>query len=325
MVRIAVIGAGQLGSRHLQALSLLDRPASIQVVDPSAASLEVSRERFGQVAGNSNVQGVEYLEDIGGLADELDVAVVATNADVRRRVVEDLLARKKVRYIILEKVLFQRPEDFEEAGRLLEANGVRAWVNCPRRMWPYYRKINELFHGARRVEYSVSGSQLGIGCNAIHYLDHLAFLTGQSDVSLYGDLLDSEVAPSKRAGFVEFTGTLHGYVGSNPIAITSYGEGEVPPLILITSDRARCLIREGEGKAWVAESARGWSWEEVSFTVPYQSQLTHLVVQKILDSDGCDLTGYQESAKLHLPFINTLTDFVKQQKSLEDFKTCPIT
>ena len=46
---IAVIGAGEVGSRHLQALALLKRPVKIFVVDPSNESLRIAKERFQQV------------------------------------------------------------------------------------------------------------------------------------------------------------------------------------------------------------------------------------------------------------------------------------
>ena len=46
MKTVLVIGAGQLGSRHLQALKLVQNDLSISVVDPFQASLDVAKERF---------------------------------------------------------------------------------------------------------------------------------------------------------------------------------------------------------------------------------------------------------------------------------------
>ena len=55
MINIAVIGAGQIGSRHLQALSQLNRLTNIQIVDPDYKSLERAREIFLQVQKNKNI------------------------------------------------------------------------------------------------------------------------------------------------------------------------------------------------------------------------------------------------------------------------------
>ena len=46
MINIAIIGAGELGSRHLQALAHLEEDATIQVVDSSEESRQITMERF---------------------------------------------------------------------------------------------------------------------------------------------------------------------------------------------------------------------------------------------------------------------------------------
>lgn len=325
MVKLAVIGAGQLGSRHLQALSLIDREASIQVVDPISTSLEIAKTRFSEVCGSGNVRGVTYLNRISDLWDELDLVVVATNADVRMAVVEELLSLKKVRYIILEKVLFQKLDDYDVVGDLLTQKNVKAWVNCPKRVWPFYRELKEKFNGVERIDYTVSGSDLGIGCNAIHYIDNLAYLTGQIKFTLFNDQLDPETIPSKRQGFIEFTGTLYGYTEKRSrITITSYHGGDVPPLVQISSDSVRCLIMENQDKALISDKKDSWSWQEIKFTSPYQSQLTHMVVQKILNTGKCDLPNFEESSSLHTPLLEALTTHLKKKVS-EEIEICPIT
>ncbi|MGQ0523503.1 MAG: Gfo/Idh/MocA family oxidoreductase, partial [Betaproteobacteria bacterium] len=131
MRQIALIGAGQLGSRHLQGLALLDRPARVTVVDPVEASLATAKERFAQVK-QGKVEAV-FTQKFEDLPEVLDGAVVATGADRRREAIERLLARSRVRVALLEKVLFQRIDDYGAVGALLEKSGTRAWVNCSQR------------------------------------------------------------------------------------------------------------------------------------------------------------------------------------------------
>jgi len=325
MLNIAIIGAGQIGSRHLQALSQLNRLTNIQIVDPNYKSLKRARERFLEIQKNENVQKVEYLKNIVDLSNNLELVIIATTSDVRRKVIEKLLLQKKVHYLILEKVLFQRIEDFAIVNNLLEQNNVKAWVNCPFRTIYFYKQLRAKFKNAKRVDYRVSSSNLGIGCNSIHYLDLFTFLTGQTIFTLFSDQLDSKIIMSKRPGFLEFTGTLYGISsrGSN-IAVTSYLKGNAPLIISINSELVNCLIREDEGKAWISEKANNWMWEEVSFTIPYQSQITNLVVQEILDTGKCDLTNYEESWNIHIPFLKSLIFHLQKQK-MEDINSCPIT
>jgi len=325
MINIAIIGAGQIGSRHLQALSQLNRITNIQIVDPDCESLERARERFLQVQKNKNVQNVEYLKNIVDLNNNLELVIIATTSDVRKEVIEKLLLQKKVRYVILEKVLFQKIKDFAVVNNLLIQNNIKAWVNCPRRIIKFYRQLKSKFREAKKVDYRVSSSNLGIGCNSIHFLDLFTFLTGQTNFVLFSDQLDSNIIMSKRPEFLEFTGTLYGTSsrGSN-IAITSYLKGSAPLIISINSEVISCLIRESEGKAWISEKANNWIWEEVSFTIPYQSQITNLVVQDILDTGKCELTNYEESWNIHIPLLKSLIFYLQKQK-MEDINLCPIT
>lgn len=127
---VAIIGAGNLGSRHLQALALTDIPLAVQVVDPSEKSLDVAKERWQEMPINPLVERVTFHKELDELNGNFDVVIVATSSKPRRAVVEKLLAKNKVRYMILEKVLFPRLSDYEDVGRLLERHNVKAWVNC---------------------------------------------------------------------------------------------------------------------------------------------------------------------------------------------------
>ena len=52
MKNIALIGCGQLGSRHLQALAFVKHKVKIQVVDSSSDSLKIAEIRFKEVSQN---------------------------------------------------------------------------------------------------------------------------------------------------------------------------------------------------------------------------------------------------------------------------------
>ena len=56
MVNVAIIGAGQLGSRHLSSLALSVNDLEIQVVDPFQGSLEVAKSRFEEANPKDNIR-----------------------------------------------------------------------------------------------------------------------------------------------------------------------------------------------------------------------------------------------------------------------------
>ena len=136
-VKLAVIGCGNVGTRALQALAKLDGAARFYAMDPDERGHDLARQRLSELSATTrpNVSCVKRIDD---LPDDIDLALITTCADVRRAVVDSLLDHARVRYLILEKFLFQKPSDFAAVGERLESAETIAWVNCTRRAWPGY-------------------------------------------------------------------------------------------------------------------------------------------------------------------------------------------
>ena len=56
---IAIIGGGQLGSRHLQGLAMSSKHYRINVVDPNKKALAIAKQRYFEVSKKQNVRVVE--------------------------------------------------------------------------------------------------------------------------------------------------------------------------------------------------------------------------------------------------------------------------
>lgn len=316
MVNIVLIGAGQIGCRHLQALASLPTAASLWVVDPLVESLRAARARWAEAGGHSRVAFVTHVE---GICPSPEVVIVATNSDVRRQAVEAVLSVSSPAFFILEKVLFQRPEDFNAVASRLAAAGARAWVNCPRRMWPVYHQIRA--RTTAPIEMRVSGANWGLACNAIHFLDLFAFLTGVSSVSLANGL-DPGHYESKRPGFREVTGTIRADFGTAGRAtLTSLADGGGGLVVEATGLGHTWRIDEASAGQTLLNSLDG-STKEERFDVLYQSQLTHRVVEQLLAEGTCALTSFEESARLHIPLLSLLSTHLHGPGQVN---ACPIT
>ncbi len=323
--KIALIGAGQLGSRHLQALALLEVPAQISVIDPSESGLELARERFAQVEGHQRHELV-LLSSLDILKEkELDLVVVATNSAVRHKIVMNLLTNFQVSYLVLEKFLFQRIADYSEVGERLKETGTRCFVNCPRRMFPTYREIHRLISDQKQLHMEVVGNNWGLGCNGIHFVDLFQWLSGEQVIE-WENRLDPELLESKRKGYIEFSGRIEGFTNSGKtINITSFQSGVTNNSIRISTPGHRFLVAETFAKV-IHEKLDGEKpeLEELDFSMLFQSQLTNKVAMQLFDSGSCDLTPYSESMEAHLPFLRLMLKHYntnQQQKS----DICPIT
>lgn len=323
MKNITLIGAGQLGSRHLQALAQVKQAISIQVIDSSIDSLKVAEARFKEVSGNFK-GNISFHTDISYLEKEIDIAIIATNSKVRRGVIEQMIANSKVEYLILEKVLFVKTGDYEAVQTLLTENNIKTWVNCPRRMMPFYQDLQKELSGT--IHFTATGNAWGLGCNGIHLLDLFAFLTQSSNLVLSNELIDKTIIESKRAGYIEFTGTITGFTDKYSFHITSFPNDVSPLHININTPNVRYSIQEGAtGKVWISKLENAWKWEEASFSMPFQSQLTNLVVDELLEKGNCSLTTFKESSTLHLLFLNNLISFLRKVNNTNSIDECLIT
>lgn len=309
MKNICLIGAGQLGSRHLQAFKAVSTPLNITVVDPFPASLKLAQERYKAASGSGN-HPVRYISRFEELSGTYDIAIVATNSDVRRSVIEELLTRASVRYLILEKILFQKKEDYSIIGNLLQSKSCQAWVDCSMRTMPFYHDLKKKIHAP--LIYFVTGSHYGFISTAIHYIDHMAYLTDCYDYKLITDGLDPKPILSKRPGFLEMSGTIAVHFKDGSFgSFTYFPQGTAPVHLEIHSAHGRVISRENEQKSFLASAETEWLWQESDAPIPFQSQMTTTVIEDILKTGHCRLTPYKESTHLHLTLLEGLAAFLK--------------
>jgi predicted dehydrogenase len=320
--QLAIIGAGQLGSRHLQALATVDFPVSIQVVDPSSQSLETAQLRFEQMPNSQNVNSVRFLSAVNDLEGQLDFCIIASNANVRMSILKELFENGGAKNLLLEKVLFQSVEELKEASDLLKKHNAKAWVNCNKRLFPIYQRVKELLQDTTKIIYRVEGGDWGLGSNAIHFLDQAQWLTGSPIESFDNSELDHKIFDSKRTGFKEFFGTMKARCrNGSEIILTSQKKTEVPWAVTITAGSMEIKAQENSGILKVTKD--GDSIEE-TFSLVYQSNLTQKVVKSVLQEGNSELATYEESASVHQLLINSFLkhlDRVTEKKNV----SCPIT
>jgi len=299
-----VFGAGQIGSRHAQALARSERIERVEVLGRSARSLQIAEERYRQVAP-SRRQSALFTDDWSRLSAAIDVAIVATNSDTRFDVVSRLLREKRVRALILEKVVFQSATEFESALAELARHSIPAWVNCWRRALPVYRDLR-----LHDINMSVHGGEWGLGCNAVHYVDLCAFLGGSDDVRVQAEL-DTEIQPGRRAGFSEFTGRISGTCGPHRFELVAQRGSAEPETMRIGT-----TVEERGQSVTVGGAA--------PVTMPYQSELTHKLVEEILERGASSLPTLAESYRIHKPLLELFTKHLERTTG-RSYPRCPIT
>ena len=298
--QVAIIGAGQLGRRHLQGLVKSTQALSVHVVDPSEASRRAV-EDYVASPDSGALPPIQVHASIAALPPELSLVVVATTANQRLAVIEQLARTAKVTHLVLEKFLFNDSTQYAAAQALIAAHGMRAWVNTPRRHFGVYRELREQMKGERLLQFTVDGGDWGLCCNSVHFVDLLQFLTGETELRQLGTRIDAGVLPSKREGYVELTGEVTGEVGPARFTVRSI-RGSAKPITLTLHYESRTVfVSEAAGTLWRVGAG---PIETSTFRLPYQSEMTGTIADQLLLTGRCDLTPYAESAAAHLPLLH---------------------
>lgn len=309
--KILLIGAGQLGSRHLQAIAKIDNPLEIDVVDPSNASLDLCKKRFEDCVGKKSIHNISFNNTMSCISDRYEVCVVATSSDVRADVTRSLLSKSKVSNIVFEKTLFQKESDYEEIGDLLDEKNVKAWVNCPRRLYSIYNLLKGV---VTKIDYpihlAVLGGEWGLASNAIHFLDLIAYLTGDQSYKISMENLDKELLKSKRPGYIELSGIISGMFSSgSTFSLQSLRGSEASHCISLVLKNNVLVIDEINGRISFEKKDITSDIVKDKFSIPYQSDLTNKVILDIVEKQMCNLTPFSDSCLIHLPFIRGLLSY----------------
>lgn len=303
----AIIGAGQLGSRHLQGLlTVKNQTLNIFVIDPSSESLAVAEQRAKEIDGDHKLT---FATSINELPSQLEFVVIATNSMMRLAVMQALLNNKNVNNLILEKVLFPTKDQYGLAYDLIKKHNVNCWVNHPRRMYEDYQNLKQLFNKDKIYSFQLVGGSWGLACNGLHFIDLFEYLTEGNLTSVSNALLNGNPIESKRVGYLEFAGTLTGTLDNkHSFSITSYkSEKPVAPSMCIMTDSLKIFIQESATpKIYCFNDDNNFRIEELNFHVKFQSQLTGKLFEQIQNTGTCDLPSFEHAASTHQIFIESI-------------------
>jgi predicted dehydrogenase len=306
-----IIGAGQLGSRHLQGLLKYPEAQVLHVLDPSATSLGIAKERAAEVAHQHQIEFV----------------IVATAANVRFLVVSRLLTEHNVRFLILEKVLFQKVVEYQTMDELLTKYKVPTWVNHPRRMFSHYLKIQgDVKNQTSKLAFSAIGSNWGLACNGLHFIDVFSFLSDSALASLDLEAVDNVIQNSKRPNFYEFTGSLQGRMKNGAtFTISSFDDDISAISVTVGSPADHYIIQEG-GTPQIIHLSKinAFKANIEEFAPVFQSSLTATLADTLFRTSTCMLPTYNDAKAAHIIFIKA---FLEKYNAISgaNSDSCPIT
>ena len=285
---VLIAGLGHLGSRYLQGLVSGKFNFQIDILEPSDASFERGFElaKSSMDLGCSDVSRVS----MSSLGPCYSVCIVATSAAPRALLIEEIATNTDIKNWVLEKVLAQNEEQLAVILSAVKSSDG-AWVNTPRRRTSIYRQLKLLLDTAVPITFHANYPAIGLGCNAIHFIDVVAWLVN-SDVKEVNINSPEGWKPSKRQGYSEFDGQMDvSFMDGSVLHIDS--DPQIPAGLTVKQGDREFSIDESKG---VAEGSCFYPSR-----VEYQSELSFSLVRDILEGTmGDGLPSVQQSVQQHM-------------------------
>jgi hypothetical protein len=293
-------------------------------LDSSEVSLEVSKTRANEIP---NEHEVIFSKDWDVLPKNLDLVIIATGANVRAMLIEKLLPKYKVKSLILEKILFQDLKSYEIIGELLQQTNTPTWVNHPRRMFSHFKEIrNTVANSNEKVNFNIVGSNWGLACNALHFIDVISYVANASVATIDLDWIDLVIHESKRANNIELTGAVKGTLTNGSNFVINSIDGEFEDIsVFIASNTQRWIIQEGRAQKNIHLSCEnGFNPNISDIQIEHQSTITTRIASDLFESRNCNLPTYKQACASHIPFIKAT---LKKYTEITGIETtiCPIT
>jgi len=325
--RVLIVGCGQLGSRHLQAIASLPQVKQIEVVDPRPESLALGQERLEEITDPNPSMSIRWLSSLEEATKGGDLCIVATQADVRCQIVHQVVDGLGYSSFLLEKVVAESVGDYEKLVDYSRSKGLSVWVNCKARAHPSHKRAKTHIDPAEPIVFSVVGGNHGLATNGIHSAALFSFYDEAECIESAGSHVDQILHASKRGdGRFDLSGTLRGYTEKGSQFTLSFaGNHTGPAHYTIVAPRYRAVIDDMTKWYYASTAEDGWTWHEVPFDANLLvSNMTRYFAADILRSGRCELPTLEECYPAHRFILSELLPhFNKLSGSNGD--RCPVT
>ena len=305
-----IVGFGGMGCRHAQSLINSYSDSLVYIYEPND---DIYKQNLNLI-GQSLNKNIKRLQNFNEIKSKIDFCVVATSSGPRFEILKELL-NYEIPYFLVEKVVFQSNNQFQEIQKLV--GDKKIYVNFVNRYFKNYTDIKQDINN-HSFTMDVIGGDFGLGCNSLHYFDLFKYFGG-IEPSLSKFNLSENVNGNKRGNiYKEVEGQISilgkkGSVLNISSDLTRQGDVEI---ILKYSNKTH-VINEGLSKH-IQFSTDNIITEPL--LIQYTSSLTASIYKDILE-DNCLLPVMSDTRDIH----SILFESINKSLKLKTEDICPVT
>lgn len=293
---ILIVGAGELGSRYLQGLKKVPLNSNIYIVDINKNSLKLSKKRWDSIKIKHFHKCFYYIK-LPNKVINFDLVIVSSTANVRLKIIQNILNKYKVKNWILEKLLAQNSIDVLKIHHLLKNSN--AWVNTCDKTFKWFKKIKSYKTKVKKSNFEVKGNGWGIISNSIHLIDFYEWWTNEKLLKVDANKLNKKWFNTKRKGFIETTGSIY----------CAFSKGSTLNLEC-KNNKSKPSTQKYLLDDWKINKFKGYAKKNSGLVIkgeldPMSNIVTEYVVD-ILVNGKCELTDLKNSSRIHRLYLDAL-------------------
>lgn len=314
--RVLLVGCGELGSRHLQAIASLKDVAEIHVVDPSDKALELGQKRVNEVPDLNKKIVFSWSKSLDERFAGGDLCLVITQAKGRAALIRQVAEKFGYRNFLIEKIVTQSMSEYLDLLTSVKNNDLKVWVNCKARTYSIHKYIKSKLKPAEPFIFTRVGGNLGLATNGIHGVDLFVYFADTKKIISTGENIDEILHSSKRGSdLFELSGTLNGVSTKGSQMIISFISKHLSPdIFTIISPRYRFIVDHFRKVAYESKADSKWSWEQITIDENWLvSHMSKKFASDILNQGNCELPLLRDCLPAHefilgrlLPHFNRL-------------------
>jgi len=127
---IIIVGCGNVGSRHLQAVVKLPHELTIEVVEISKKAQEIAKSRLKEIDYDKKKIRCNWHDDIEELKEKADLVIVSTTSPGKVELVSKLLDMGFSRFVI-DKIVAQSDKEYDFLLNKVTNLKAKAWGFFP--------------------------------------------------------------------------------------------------------------------------------------------------------------------------------------------------
>lgn len=206
-MNLLIIGFGQIGKSHLKSFYLSKKKYNIFIYD-------INKTNINDIDKKANLKFYILKKFPTNLKFEL--CIISTNSLERFKIINNLLKKNSVKYLIIEKYIFTKTTHYSSLKKKLFKISSRLFINLWGSIVAESLKVNLK---SKNLKFYVKIKDDRLITNTIHFLDFFCFFTNRKLQNLKINI--KKIINSKRKKYKEIIGSITAENNKGSIVVIS--------------------------------------------------------------------------------------------------------